>query len=277
MNRTMLTATNTMSQLQKKLDVIGHNLANIDTNGFKRREATFTELMYQQFDNQPDAAREIGRLTPNGVRQGVGSKIAHTELVLTQGSLKGTDRSLDIAFTKPNQFLKVLVQENDVSSVQYTRDGSLHVTPVGENEVMLVNGQGYPVLDENENIIVMAEGSKDLQFSQEGQLTNTLFNGQQQRFNLGVIEVNKPQFFEQKGENTIGLPNDLDVNEAVVMTDLTGELRNNVSIKQFSLEKSNVEMAKEMSELVNVQRSYQFQARSVTIADQMMGLVNGIR
>lgn len=269
-----------MNQLQKKLDVIGHNLANIDTNGFKRREATFTELMYQQFDNQPDAAREIGRLTPNGVRQGVGSKIAHTELVLTQGSLKGTDRSLDIAFTKPNQFLKVLVQENDISSVQYTRDGSLHVTPVGENEVMLVNSQGYPVLDENENIIVMTEGSKDLQFSQQGVLTTTQFNGQQERFNLGIIEVNKPQFFEQKGENIIGLPkniDDLDVNEAVVMTDLTGELRNNVSIKQFSLEKSNVDMSKEMSELVNVQRSYQFQARSVTIADQMMGLVNGIR
>ena len=65
------------------------------------------------------------------------------------------------------------------------------------------------------------------------------------------------------------------VNE--ILTELNGPMRNQVSIQQRALEQSNVDMSKEMTDLINLQRAYQFQSRSVSIADQMMGLVNGIR
>ncbi|CAM5523754.1 Flagellar hook-basal body protein OS=Lysinibacillus sphaericus OX=1421 GN=LS41612_19940 PE=3 SV=1 [Lysinibacillus sphaericus] len=51
MLRTMITATNTMGQLQNKLDTISNNIANSGTHGYKTRQATFNELMYQQFNN----------------------------------------------------------------------------------------------------------------------------------------------------------------------------------------------------------------------------------
>ena len=54
MNKTMITATNTLSQLQKQLDVISHNMANVDTTGYKRSEATFTDLLVKQINNQPN-------------------------------------------------------------------------------------------------------------------------------------------------------------------------------------------------------------------------------
>lgn len=87
-------------------------------------------------------------------------------------------------------------------------------------------------------------------------------------------------FWSKKNNNLLGLPDnleDLGVTEAQVFTELNGALREQISIQQRALEQSNVDMAKEMTELLNVQRSYQFNARSITLADQMMGLVNGIR
>ena len=92
--------------------------------------------------------------------------------------------------------------------------------------------------------------------------------------------MNKPQFLENKGNNLLGLPDNLDtlnVAEADVLTNLDGMARNEISIKQGALEQSNVDLSKEMTDLIAVQRSYQFQSRSINMADQMMGLINGIR
>jgi flagellar basal-body rod protein FlgG len=62
-----------------------------------------------------------------------------------------------------------------------------------------------------------------------------------------------------------------------IVMELTGQDRDQISIKQGALEQSNVDLSKEMTDLIQVQRSYQFQARSINMADQMMGLINGIR
>jgi flagellar basal-body rod protein FlgG len=275
MNRTMITATNTLSQLQKQMDIISNNMANVDTNGYKRREATFTDLLVQEFNNQERANKEVNRLTPNGIRQGTGAKLGQAQLVMTQGALKQTDRSLDTAFTKEGQLFKVLVQTNGVNEVQYTRNGALYLSPLSDTEVMLVNGDGLPVLDENNNPITINGEPKDYSIDANGQLTVTKTAGATEVFNLGVVRVNKPQFLEQRGGNLLGLP--ANVAEDEVLTELAGVLRGEISLQQGALEQSNVDLSKEMTELINVQRAYQFQSRSVTLADQMMGLVNGIR
>lgn len=275
MNRTMITATNTLSQLQKQMDIISNNMANVDTNGYKRREATFTDLLVQEFNNQERANKEVNRLTPNGIRQGTGAKLGQAQLIMNQGALKQTGRSLDTAFTKEGQLFKVLVQTNGVNEVQYTRNGALYLSPLSDTEVMLVNGDGLPVLDENNNPITINGEAKDYNIDANGQLTVTKTAGATEVFNLGVVRVNKPQFLEQRGGNLLGLP--ANVAEDEVLTELTGGLRAEISLQQGALEQSNVDLSKEMTELINVQRAYQFQSRSVTLADQMMGLVNGIR
>lgn len=276
MNRTMITATNTLSQLQQQLDTISNNIANIDTTGYKRREATFTELLYQQFNNQPNANKEVGRLTPYGIRQGTGAKVAQSQIYMAQGNVKSTSRDLDTAFTKENLLYKVSVN----NGVQYTRNGAFYLTPIGENEMALVNGDGYFILDQNDNPITINGEPKSFSISENGQLKVTTQNNRVQTFELGVVRVNNPQFLEAKGDSLYGLPenfNQLGVNVDDVLTDLTGALRGEIAIQQGALEQSNVDLSQEMTDLINVQRSYQFQSRSVSLADQMMGLVNGIR
>jgi flagellar basal-body rod protein FlgG len=275
MNSTMITATNTLSQLQKQMDIISNNLANLDTTGYKSKQATFTDLLFNQINNQSNANSEIGRLTPMGIRQGVGAKLGQVQINMEQGALKPTGRDLDTALQKEGQYYKVLVQKDNTSTVQYTRDGAFYLTPVAQNEVMLVTSDGYPVLDENSQQITFSGDASKYTIDPNGRLDVTMTNGTRNSFNLGVIQVNKPQFLEQKGGNLVGLPDN--VPGVDVFTELTGQERQQISIGQRMLEQSNVDMSKEMTNLISVQRAYQFQAKSVTMADQMMGLINGIR
>src|SRR4051794_15465777 len=136
MNRTMLTATNTLNQLQKHMDVISHNMANVDTTGFKRKGATFTDLLVQQLNNQPNAAAEMGRLTSNGIRQGSGAKLGQIQMVTTQGTVKITDRDLDTAFTKEGQVYRIQVATPTGLETQYTRDGTFYLSPLSQDEML---------------------------------------------------------------------------------------------------------------------------------------------
>lgn len=279
MNSSMITATNTLSQLQKQMDVIGNNLANLDTTGYKSKQATFTDLLFNQINNQPiPQSMEIGRLTPIGIRQGAGAKLGQIQTNMQQGTFKSTSRDLDTAFQKEGQYYKVLVQKDNTSFVQYTRDGALYLTPVAKNEVMLVTSDGYPVLDEGNHPITIVGDASKYAINENGTMDVTMTNGAKKSYSLGVIQVNKPQFLEQKGGNLIGIPDNVQgVNVNSIVTNLTGQQRQQIAIGQRMLEQSNVDMSKEMTDLIGVQRAYQFQAKSITMADQMMGLINGIR
>lgn len=269
MNTSMITATNTLSQLQKQMDIISNNLANLDTTGYKSKQAAFSDLLVQQVNNQPDAGKEVGRTTPVGLRQGTGARISQSQMNMSQGSFKQTDRDLDTAFQLPGQYYKVRVQ----NTVQYTRNGAFELSPVASNETMLVTSDGDPILDDKNNPIIITGDPQKFDITQNGVMNVAMTDGSMESFNLGVVQINKPQFFEQKGGSLIGLPDNVPVPSGV----LTELPREQISIGQRVLEQSNVDMSKEMTDLLNVQRSYQFQSRAVTIADQMMGLINGIR
>ncbi|WP_110928346.1 flagellar hook-basal body protein [Bacillus massiliglaciei] len=281
MNRTMLTATNTLSQLQHKLDMISNNMANADTNGYKRKEATFSDLLAQQFDNQQNTEKEAERLTPMGIRQGTGAKLGQAQLILTQGSFKTTDRDLDLALGDPSLYFTVSVKDNLGEQTRLTRDGAFYLSPESANSdrMKLVTAEGNSVLDQNGEPVVINGTVNSLTVSDKGRLTAHTETGEQ-TFELGVVSVKKPQFLDQFGGNLLGLPEDytaMDINEEEIMTPLIGGLREGINVRQGALEASNVDMGKEMTDLMNVQRHYQLQSRSITLADQMMGLINGIR
>lgn len=282
MSRTMNIASNTLGQLQQQIDLIGNNLANVSTNGYKRSEASFNDLLVQQINNQPKRAAEVGRLTPLGIRSGNGAKLSQAQLVLTQGSLKTTERNLDVALTKENLFFMVNVQDENGTSTRYTRDGAFFLSPVNGNasQLQLVTADGHAVLDQFGNPITIEDGPvTELTISEQGDIKVTTKNSEQY-FELGVVSVEKPQFLEKMGGNLYGLPANLDelaVNEGDILTQLTGNQRDDISMQQGALEMSNVDLSKEMTDLMMAQRMYQFQSRSITMADQMQGIVNSIR
>ncbi|OOR09272.1 flagellar hook-basal body complex protein, partial [Bacillus mycoides] len=111
---------NTLGQLQHKMDIISNNISNIQTTGYKRKESYFNDLLVQEFNNQKPR-NEIGRLTPLGIRQGTGARISQSQLVLTQGSMKQTNRNLDIALEKEDLFFRVRVADDKGENTRFTR------------------------------------------------------------------------------------------------------------------------------------------------------------
>ncbi|MED4016026.1 flagellar hook-basal body protein [Sutcliffiella cohnii] len=276
MNRVLLNASNTMNQLQQQLDLIGHNIANVDTVGYKNRRGTFQELLAQQYNNQPLQQYEGGRNTPEGIRIGVGAKLAQTQLQLTQGSMKPTERMLDFAFTTEDQFFAVqYTSETGQEEVRYTRNGSLYLSPINNNEVMLVNSEGHPVLNTAGATIVFPDSITEVQLQPGGTVTASLPNGGALASELAVAQIIRPQLLQAMGGSLFALPAENIGEDA--LTYLQGAGRNGISLQQGMLEQSNVDLANEMTNLTIAQRSYQFNARSIQMADQMMGLVNGLK
>ncbi|MED1438583.1 flagellar hook-basal body protein [Aeribacillus composti] len=276
MLRSMITATNTLNQLQQQLDAIGHNLANIDTNGYKKMSTTFHELMRQELNNQPDLQKETGRLTDYGLRLGVGARL-DKQLVFHQGAIKTTGRELDVALLHKDQFLQVEVD----GEVRYTRDGALYLSPAndGTNRLMLVTKDGYRVLDENQNPIYLDGDIRDIVISANGTLTAASRNEGElpQTVNLGVVRVDRPSMMISLGNNIYGLQQLGNVPITDVLTNLEGDLRTEIGMRQGALESSNVDLTQEITDLMIAQRSYQLNARSITIGDQMLGLINTVR
>lgn len=265
MDRSMIIASNTMSGLQKQMDTIGNNIANLDTTGYKRRTASFNSLLYQEFQKQnPSNERAI--------HQGVGANIGQISINMSQGSIKSTDRMLDVAFTKEGQFLTVLVEDNGNFVPRLTRDGALYLSPLQQGQSILVTSEGYPVLDENNQQIIIEDGYKDIHIGEHGTMTVTANNGEKTSYNLQVVQVMRPQMLVATGENQFEMPDSQDI-----AISLVGNARTEIRMKQYALEHSNVDLSTEMSNLLIAQRSYQFNAKSISIADQMLGLINGLR
>ncbi|WP_286174454.1 flagellar hook-basal body protein [Pseudomonas sp. ISL-88] len=274
MLRSMLTASTALNQLQQQMDTVSSNLSNSDTTGYKARDSRFSELVRQQF-NQIDDKNENtakARKTPPGLRLGVGAAMT-PRMDSGQGSIKKTDRDLDIAFTSPYQYLQV----DAGGQRQYTRDGSLYLKPAAGNDrlLQLMTAGGNPILDENGKAIQIDSSLNQLKISKNGTLTASdgKTGGRSQSFNLGVVNVNNPQELHAEGDNLFSLNG----NQAAALEELTGANRQAISIEQGALENSNVDMSKEMTDLIVSQRSYQLNSRTITMGDQMLGLINSVR
>lgn len=279
MLRTMITATNTLTQLQSQLDNISNNIANSNTHGYKAKAATFSELMYQQYNN--DNLDKTQRQSPVGIRYGVGAQISQIQSNQSQGNIQKTDRDLDFALIKENQYFNVLMPEGDGTRTAYTRQGQFFVSPTAEGVVTLVNSDGYVVAGADGQAITFPDSASNFTVGQDGTLNVNYPDGEILNFELGITELQKPQLMEQlNGGAYIGLPGnfeELAYNQADILTDLQGVNRSRVGIEMGALEMSNVDLSKEMADLITAQRSYQFNTRAVTIGDQMLGLINGIR
>ena len=276
MIRTMNTAANTLGQLQIQLDTISNNIANSNTVGYKTKQANFQELLYQQFNN--DEQDPTVRQSPVGIRYGVGAHVSQIQSNENQGSLQLTGRNLDFAFTQSNQYFNVAMQDG---STAYTRQGNFYMSPQGDGTNLLVTGDGYPVLSANGTSITFPEGVSGFTMSEAGTLNVDYADGQVIQFDLAVTQITKPQVMEHLNNGAyISVPDNLQelgYAEGDVLTELQGLNRNEVSMQIGTLESSNVDISKEMTDLIAAQRSYQFNSRAITLADQMLGLINGIR
>jgi len=280
MDRATIAAAVTMSQIQKGLDVVANNMANLETTGFKASNSAFSSLLVQSLDNQPDKVQNLGRLSPLGVREGTGARIAQTQLDTSEGAIQTTNRMLDLALQQPNQYFTITTfDDNGTAHQELTRNGTFFLQEDANNKNLLnlVTENGSFVQNSNGGHIQVPANIKNVNFDANGQIIGVTDRGQQ--VNLGrinVVTVTHPQLLQSNGDSSYTLPNlnalGINRNDVIQETPV-----NAISVKQGALESSNVDLSDQMTQLLNLQRSYQFNSRAITIDDEMSGLINSMR
>lgn len=273
--RMMGQASAAMKALQHKLDTIGHNLANSDTHGYKARKVEFQSLLKQNINNLSDPNNARGRITPNGIRVGTGAKVGTTNSNLALGAMQVTGRNLDTMLLHENHFYQIRVQQDGVDEIRYTRNGAFYVTPLGNGQVELVTSDGYPVYGVN-GPIRFNDHFDAIRINERGEVIVTYGTTDVVAGRLAIVEIVRPRLLEAVGDNAFRLPDlaALGYNLDEIVRMAPGDVP---LVKNQALETSNVSIQEEMTDMIITQRAYQLNARAITTADQMQGLINQLR
>lgn len=291
MNRTMISASVSLNALQQRLDMIANNIANMDTDGYKRREASFQDVLTSTLRQHPDMELD-GRRTPLGLTVGGGARLSGQRLDLTQGALKQTDHHLDLAIEGQALF-EVAVPLFDAAGepvpgpdggqameLLYTRSGRFQYAAMAgmDGSKVLTTAEGYPVRTIDGGFIAIPEYA-EVQIDGAGRVTYTDGDGNiVPAGQIRLMRVMRPDLIEAIGDNMYRIAADVENPGAVLQqADPAGVEREGIAVRQFYAEQSNVDLISEMTELIMVQRAYQLNARALSTGETMMNLANQLR
>jgi flagellar basal-body rod protein FlgF len=227
MDNTMYVGLSKQILLQRELDIVSNNLANVDTNGFK------VESMVSATDSATPA-RTIGVTQP--VQFAVANGVARD---FTQGGLRQTGAPLDLAISGAGFF-----QVQTASGVQYTRDGRFATNAQSQ----LVTQSGDPVLDASGSPISINPQAGAPTIGNDGTITQKVAGqvGSQVIGKIGVVTFPDLSALSKQGDGLYSLS-----------TNQTAQPAVNATVEQGMLEGSNVQPIIQITDLIRIQRAYE--------------------
>jgi flagellar basal-body rod protein FlgG len=246
-----------MNAQQTNLEVIANNIANINTTGFKRARAEFSDLLYQteRAAGVPNRANQA--VVPEGAIIGLGVKTAAVRNLHLQGGLTSTGNSFDMALIGRGWFQ---IEAADGSTL-YTRAGAFNTNADGQ----LVTLDGYTVVPG----INVPQDATEITVSKSGQVFATVDGDQQELGQITLANFVNEAGLEPLGENlfretaasgpaNVGAPDEAGF----------------AYIQQNYLEASNVDPVKEITDLISAQRAYEMNSKIIQAADEMAAVVS---
>ena len=260
--RALAIAATGMNAQEQSIEVIANNIANINTTGFKRSRAEFTDLIYQNERLMGVASRGRDATIPEGAQIGLGVRTAAIRTLNLQGTLTNTGNTLDLALNGRGWFQVTMPNGDTV----YTRDGSFNTNAQGQ----LVTTDGYTVIP----AITIPVNTTNVVVSQTGVVTATI-PGQTNPQQLGQLTIANfvndaglmalgSNLFQQtaaSGPPTVGVPGDSAFG----------------TVSQGYIEASNVDPVSEITNLIQAQRAYEMNSKVIQAADQMAGTISNLR
>lgn len=249
MIRGLYTSTMGLQDNEKRLEIISNNLANVNTNGFKKDKpatSSFSDVMTQIIGGEQE---ESGSSKKNIGKLALGVGINEVVTDYKQGSLVKTDNPLDFAITNSNLSFFCIDVANGSGQTQemYTRDGAFTINSLGQlvtKDGNIVKGENGSITLKGTNINVNSDGT----IVEDGQVVDKL-----------LIK----EFADSKGLKKQG--NNLIADTANSQTE-----ESNGQIVQGSTETSNVNSINEMVDMINVMRAYESNQKVLQAHDQTL-------
>lgn len=260
--KTLASGASGMRAHQIKLDTIGNNIANINTTGYKKSRAEFADMVKQAIGEEGIPVEEQQPRPASGA----GVRLISVARLDEQGDLLQTGRELDLAIDGQG-FFKVTSIDGDQE--YYTRDGSFFINDEG----LIVNGSGYQLQD---GITIDKTEYQSFSINEKGQI-------------LGVPNgdpTTEPEEIGQIELSTFPAPANLEAvgNNMFIYNQAAGE-ENPLTpgeegagyIRSGFLERSTVDLATEMIGMIEAQRAYAANSRTIQTADEMWDRANNLR
>ncbi|WP_272030499.1 flagellar basal body rod protein FlgG [Oceanobacillus kimchii] len=276
MLRSMYSGISGMKNSQTKLDVIGNNIANVNTTGYKKAMVNFQDMMSQTTSGAQGATATRGGV--NASQVGLGSTIGAISNIHTQGFQQVTNNPLDFAIEGDGMF--VLVEGVDANggttnidfdnvTTAYSRAGNFFLDDngniVNSQGLYLVGFVGEPPLESTINI---PETAQSFSVQSNGTINYIDANGDTQvAGQVALASFSNPSGLQKAGNNLY-----LDSPNAGLADQLyTPESENlGSSVVSGSLEMSNVDLSEEFTEMITAQRSFQANTRIITTSDEIL-------
>src|SRR5262245_20347729 len=262
MLKSLYTTATGMKAQQTMVDMIANNIANVNTAGFKKSQASFEDLLYVTLQ-APGLARGTGdTAVPGGTQIGSGSRLSGTTKVFSAGTLEITDRNLDVAIDGEGFFAVVMPD----GFTGYTRDGTFHLNADGK----LVTGQGHVLLPE----ITVPADTLEINIDPEGRVSGRTAGNVDVATQFGQITIHR--FINPSGMLAIGgnVARPTEASGAPVTS--TPGINGLGTLKQGFVERSNVQIVNELVNLIVAQRAYEVNSRAIQASDQMLSTATNI-
>jgi len=260
--RALNIAASGMQAQQLNVDVISHNIANMNTTGFKRQRAEFQDMLYQNLERPGSTSSASGSVLPLGIQLGVGVRADAVGRVTEQGGMTATANPYDLAINGRGYFQITLPS----GQTAYTRAGNMAVNADGA----LVTADGYAV----EPSITVPQEATAIQITRDG-IVEVTIAGQTEPQQIGQIEI--ASFINAAGLEAIGDNLFLETPASGTANTATPGSPGLGTIMQGYLELSNVNAVEEISALIVAQRAYEMNARVITAADEMLQSTTQLR
>ncbi|MBL8848986.1 MAG: flagellar basal-body rod protein FlgG [Planctomycetaceae bacterium] len=262
MLRALYSSATGMKAQEYVIDVTANNLANVNTNGFRRSMVDFADLMYVT-GKQAGTDNTAGQQTPIPFQIGSGVRAVGTTKSFRSGTFEQTANPFDTAI-EGDGFYKINLPNGDP---RYTRDGSFKLNSQG----LLVNSDGYQV--EGAVSIPPDMKASEINIGVDGTVSGTL-PGATTPQTFGTIPLFR--FVNPAGLSSEG--GNLFAETAASGTATQGVANQNGfgSLRQGFVERSNVEVVTELISLISAQRAYEINSRAVRAGDEMLSVTADI-
>ncbi|MDZ4692325.1 flagellar basal-body rod protein FlgG [Terricaulis sp.] len=260
--RALNIAASGMQAQQLNVDVISHNIANMNTTGYKRQRAEFQDMLYQNMERPGSTSSASGSVLPLGIQIGIGVRADAVGRVTEQGGMAATANPYDLAINGRGYFQITLPS----GQTAYTRAGNLAVNADGA----MVTADGYAL----EPSITVPQEATAIQITRDG-IVEVTMAGQTDPQQVGQIEI--ASFINAAGLEAIGDNLFLETPASGTANTATPGSPGLGTIMQGYLELSNVNAVEEISALIVAQRAYEMNARVITAADEMLQSTTQLR
>jgi len=260
--RALNIAATGMQAQQTNVEVISNNIANMNTTGYNRRRAEFTDLLYQNMKRVGSNSSDSNTIVPTGIQLGLGVKTASVYRITEQGSLVSTSNNLDLAVSGKGYFQVQLPS----GQTAYSRDGEFSLSSTGQ----IVTSQGYTVLPS----VTVPTNAVSITVNSSGQVSVKL-DGQTTDSTVGQLQLAvfpNEAGLEAQGDNLF-----LETASSGAAVVSNPGQPGYGTLLQGYLENSNVNVVSEITDMISAQRAYEMNSKVIQSADEMLQTINQVK